>query len=252
MTENKIYNVIVEDYLPKLKSNLAELIVADPPFNKKKKYDGWKDNMSEENYLIWVEEWIKEGFRILKNTGTFWIYCPASLLGNFQMIGKKYGVWQNTICWNYKYGNPPNDTQFSKIWSAWLVFSKKDKFQFFSEFGKSIESITEHRTNTNKTICNVWDDIPKLVGGYLAQSEVVVNPGTKERLFVYQLPIVLLKRIIGFSTKEGDLIIDMFSHSGTTSVVAKIMGRNSIGIEQSKFYCKEINKRLKKVNSGLI
>jgi len=249
---NKVVVGKVENILPKIEDCSIDLIIADPPFNKGKHYDGYDDNMSEEDYMNWVDAWIKEGFRVLKDTGSFWIYCPSSLLGNFQTIGKQYGMWQNTVCWNYIYGSVPDEKRLPKIWSAWLFFSKTDKFQFFAEFHKSIESITTRRKNINSKFSDVWDDIPKLVGGYLAQSEVLLYPKTKKRICVYQLPILLLKRIIGLCSQEGDLVLDLFSHSGTTSTAAKIMNRNYLAIDQSKKYCEIIEGRINKLSKTLL
>ena len=108
MDGNKIICAKVEDFLPTMLSDSVDLIVADPPFNKKKPYVGFDDNKTPQEYIQWVEAWIKEGFRILKPTGNFWIYCPSALLGEFQVIAAKYGIWQNTVIW--KYANPTPDS----------------------------------------------------------------------------------------------------------------------------------------------
>ena len=47
-----IINDKVENYLPSIESNSVDLIIADPPFNKKKKYDNYDDNMKKEDYLV--------------------------------------------------------------------------------------------------------------------------------------------------------------------------------------------------------
>jgi len=254
MIERKIYRGKVEDVLPSFPNCFADLVVADPPFNKSKKYDNYDDNLEEETYLNLSEIWIREGFRILKSTGTFWMYCPTQWLGDFQVIGKRYGIWQNTICWHYT--NPtPQQKRFPKTWSAWLFFSKSQNFKFFPKFEKSIESFHTNRqigTKEGSGIYDVWSDISKLTGGYLAQREVVLKPNTNQRMFVYQLPLALLRRIIGFCTEKEDLVVDLFSHSGTTSIAAQLMGRNWIAIEQSELYCKEIEKRISKMSFGIL
>jgi site-specific DNA-methyltransferase (adenine-specific) len=60
-----------------------------------------------------------------------------------------------------------------------------------------------------------------------------------------QKPEELIRRILLACTKEGDLVLDPFLGSGTTSAVAMKMGRNSIGIEKNKKYSGIIEKRLK-------
>ena len=61
-----------------------------------------------------------------------------------------------------------------------------------------------------------------------------------------QKPEYLLERIILASTQEGDLILDPFVGSGTTSVVAKRLGRRSFGIDSSEEYLDIAKRRLQK------
>ena len=58
-------------------------------------------------------------------------------------------------------------------------------------------------------------------------------------------PEKMIERIIKASTNENDLVLDLFSGSGTTSYVAKKQNRNFIAIEKSKKYCNLINERFK-------
>jgi adenine-specific DNA-methyltransferase len=53
-----------------------------------------------------------------------------------------------------------------------------------------------------------------------------------------QKPIALLERIIKASSNEGDLILDPFSGTFTTSYVARILNRKSIGIEIDEDFSK--------------
>jgi site-specific DNA-methyltransferase (adenine-specific) len=53
-----------------------------------------------------------------------------------------------------------------------------------------------------------------------------------------QKPIALLERIIKASSNEGDVVLDPFSGTFTTSYVANSLGRKSIGIDISEEYFK--------------
>ena len=53
-----------------------------------------------------------------------------------------------------------------------------------------------------------------------------------------QKPIALLERIIKASSNRGDLVLDPFSGTFTTSFVAKSLGRRSVGIDISEEYFK--------------
>lgn len=249
MKINSVYNTRVEDTLPNFESNVFDLVVADPPFNKSKKYEGYNDY--RDDYLEWCDLWIKESFRVLKSSGSFWIYCSSKLLGDLQVIAQRYGNWQNTIVWDYKY-SAEDKRRFQKTWSAWLFFSKTSEFKFFYDFFNTMHSLHDNRKFYGKRIHDIWTDIPKLTGGYLAQKEVILRKGTQKRKCVYQLPVPLLKRVIGLSTDEGDLVLDLFSHSGTCSVAAKLMGRRFVAVEQSKIYYEVIQERLEKINERFL
>lgn len=239
---NHIYNERVENFLPKMPDNMVDMVIADPPFNLKKQYEDYEDDMPIEEYYGWVENWVRASVQKLKNHGTLWVYCPTKHLGRFQVIGQKYGIWQNTVVWFYS--NPtPSQKRLPKTWSAWLVFSKTDNFQFF----KDAETVKSFQTGKPANVYDVWYDISKLTGGYLAQKEVILKPGTKKREAVYQLPVRLLSRIIKLCSKEGDLILDLFSHSGTASYTADFLKRKYIAVEQSPYYCAIIKKRMDEI-----
>jgi len=66
-----------------------------------------------------------------------------------------------------------------------------------------------------------------------------------------QKPMELLRRVILSCTNEGDTVLDPFVGSGTTSIVAKMLNRNSIGIEKEKRYLKIIEKRLNELQKKI-
>jgi adenine-specific DNA-methyltransferase len=53
-----------------------------------------------------------------------------------------------------------------------------------------------------------------------------------------QKPVALLERIVRASSNPGDLVLDPFAGTFTTSFVAKKLGRQSIGIEIEEDYVK--------------
>ena len=63
-------------------------------------------------------------------------------------------------------------------------------------------------------------------------------------------PEALLKRIIGISTKEGDIVLDFFAGSSTTPAVCLKMNRQFIAIEQLDNHINIGIERLKKVIEG--
>lgn len=86
-----------------------------------------------------------------------------------------------------------------------------------------------------------------------------VRHNSKERIkddkgkkaHVSQKPEKLLERIIKASSNIGDIVLDPFLGTGTTSAVAKKLGRLSIGIEKNEDYIEIINKRIDNVEEDL-
>jgi site-specific DNA-methyltransferase (adenine-specific) len=80
---------------------------------------------------------------------------------------------------------------------------------------------------------NLWTD---LTVPYWSMPENTDHPTQK--------PEKLLAKIILASSKSGDLVFDPFNGSGTTTVVAKKLGRHYLGVESEEIYCCYAQKRL--------
>ena len=57
-------------------------------------------------------------------------------------------------------------------------------------------------------------------------------------------PIALTTKLIGLFTHKGELVVDPFNGSGTTLLSANDLGRNAVGFDISKKYCKLSDSRL--------
>jgi len=66
-----------------------------------------------------------------------------------------------------------------------------------------------------------------------------------------QKPIELLKRIVVASSKVGDIVLDPFLGSGTTSFVAALLNRNYIGIENNEVYFNAAIDRMEQLKSNI-
>jgi adenine-specific DNA-methyltransferase len=83
--------------------------------------------------------------------------------------------------------------------------------------------LKRYLTKEGAPIHSIWDDISP------------VNSQAREDTgYDTQKPEELLRRIIGASSKPGDLVADFFLGSGTTAVVAEKLGRQWIGADFGK------------------
>jgi len=126
------------------------------------------------------------------------------------------------------------------------VLSLNDKYDIYldNHFVFDLESIgikwkyeKDKRNKRGWKNCgDVWN-IPQLSGTF------------KERLdHPTQKPINLLRRIIKVSSREDDLVLDLFAGTGTTSIVSKQLKRKFIGFELEDKYINIANKRLQQSN----
>lgn len=61
-----LFNADCLDILRKIKDQSVHCVFADPPFNLKKDYGSdISDDLKQEEYLLWLKEWINEAIRIL-------------------------------------------------------------------------------------------------------------------------------------------------------------------------------------------
>jgi site-specific DNA-methyltransferase (adenine-specific) len=92
--------------------------------------------------------------------------------------------------------------------------------------------VTEEKVAKGKLPTDVW-------------WHTIVSPTGKEKTgYPTQKPIGILRRIIQASSKEGDVVLDFFAGSGTTGVVANMLGRKFILMDQNPEALKVIKARL--------
>lgn len=246
-TEHKIIHGDSLEELKRLPDKSVDLIFADPPYGlAKTKGLGWKyskhitlqetwDIFSKDEFFQFNIQWINECWRVLKHGGGFWV-C-----GSFHNIYQLGFILQhldakinNSVVW-FKPNAQPNITcrMFTESCEH-LIWATKNhsKERWVFNYGDTKNKIEDDLNPKGKQTRNVWS-IPltprkeKWAGDHPTQK-----------------PIELLRRIILSCSKEGDLVLDPFVGSGTTSVVAKSLGRNSIGIDKDWKYLEIAKKRL--------
>ena len=94
----------------------------------------------------------------------------------------------------------------------------------------------------------VMDELLKNMVNRKGTDEIVEIFGRKA--FAYPKNELLMQRVIEYTTKEGDIVLDFHLGSGTTAAVAHKMGRQYIGIEQMDYAETLPVERLNKVIAG--
>lgn len=251
---NKIFNMDVTDYLKKLDDNSVDLVVADPPYNIN--IDVW-DSFTEEEYWTFTHEWLELMIQKIKPGGSFYLFNNAYNSAQIvSFLSKKDVKFQNWIIWYKKDGFSPTKSRFVNNQETILFYTKGKKVDHkfnFDEIRVPYESGSRMEHAAKKGILKNgkrWFPNPKgklcpdvwhfsshrhknKVNGLLIKSE---HPTPK--------PEDLIERIVKASSEKGDLVIDLFSGTGTTAYIAKKLKRNYSGCELEKEYINIIEKRL--------
>ncbi len=229
------------DILKKIKSNTIDLIFADPPYNIGKDFgnnkDVWK---SKEEYIEWCKKWLDECYRVLKDNGTFYFMTATQHMPYLDVyVSEKYHVLSRII-WSYDSSGVQSKKNFGSLYEPILMTTKSinSKYTFNYEdilveakTGAKRKLIDYRKTppqpyNTKKVPGNVWN----FNRVRFLMDEYENHPTQK--------PEELLERIILASSNPGDIVLDPFSGSFTTSCVAVKNNRNAIGIELNDEYYK--------------
>jgi len=109
MQINKVHHMDAIKGLQKLEDNSADIVLVDPPYNIGKKFGDSKFKMEMEEYVDWCVKWIRECERILKDTGTMYIYGFSEILAHLSVKMELPHRW---LIWHYTNKATPS----SKFW----------------------------------------------------------------------------------------------------------------------------------------
>jgi site-specific DNA-methyltransferase (adenine-specific) len=225
----------------------ARLIVADPPYNIGIDYGEGKgaDRRPDSEYRAWCREWLRLCADALTPDGSLWLVLPDEQVAYLAVACDALGLHRrNWLKWYETFGVNCT-TKFNRTSRHLLYYTRDSKRFVFNRDAVQCPSdrqlkYKDKRANPEgKILDDVWE-IPRLCGTH------------RERLrgFPTQLPLALLRRVVGCASGPDDLVVDPFSGSGTTGVAAVDLGRRYIGIEKSRDFADRSRERLKKETSG--
>lgn len=244
---NKILKGDCIEVLKSLPEESVDLIFADPPYNLQLKkdlsrpdashvdavMDEWDHFESFKEYDDFTKEWLKECKRVLKKDGTIWVIGSYHNIFRVGTEMQNLGLWMlNDIIW-VKNNPMPNfkGTRFTNAHETliWCAKSAESKYTFHYESMKAFNDDLQMRSDWHLPICSGHERLKNEEG---------------HKIHSTQKPEALLYRILLSSTNKGDTVLDPFFGSGTTGAVAKMLGRNFIGIEREDVYIEAATKRI--------
>ena len=239
--------------MEKMKDNTVDCIVADPPYNlsqngewdwDEKQWDmvseSW-DEMGWGDYAEFTYKWITEAARILKPTGTIWVFASYHNSPFVNLAIREHGEILNEITW-FKRNAFPNmsgsrftASQETIYWGHLNGEDRQYKFNY-DTVKESMECPEDQYTEAGKQIRSVWD-IPT----NKSSVEKEVDHPTQKPLRVYE-------RIIPASTDEGDMVFVPFIGSGNAALSAKLNNRDYFGVDVNVEYAKNADEYVNSVD----
>ena len=243
----------------------VDLVFADPPFNWSRDYDRargggsegnkvWDDGaMSPEEYLEFTTAWIDLCIEALTPAGSMWVNIPDDWAAEIVVHLKGRGLTMVNWCiWHYRFGqNTMGRFINSKVHA--LYFCKDPSKRTWNaepilEASDRATTYFDPRTHDKKVGAS-GKRVPMDV--WYGKHWGRIQGNNKERRANHdnQIPEVYLERVIRACSNEGDLVMDPFMGSGTTSTVARELNRRSITIEYSKLNAASAWERITEVGA---
>ncbi len=243
--ENTLFEGDSIAFLKSTETESIDLVFADPPYNIKKA--DWDKFETQEEYIRWSMLWIKEASRVLKKSGSLYICGFSEILADLKHPSMKYFKGCKWLIWYYK-----NKANLGKDWGrsheSILHLRKDKKFSLnvddvripYSKhtlkYPSHPQAVTSQYGNGGKRK-DIW--VPHPLGA--KPKDVIEVPTTcngmgEKTPHPTQKPEELIRKLILASTKEGCVVLDPFSGSGTTIVVSEQLKRRWIGCEISGEY----------------
>ena len=240
----------------------VDLIFADPPFNIGYTYDEYHDKVDYDEYVKWSRDWMEACRDALAEHGSFWIAIGDDYAAEIRIIARELKlVMRNWIIWYYTFGQNTKK-KFSRSHTHIFYFVKNAKKFIFNDNAVRVPSARQ--TTYNDKRANPKGKVPddtwilrpqEITESFTAEEDtwhISRVCGTfRERTGFHgcQMPEKLLARIIETASKPDHLVLDPFSGSGTTVVVASELHRRYLGIDISENYVRQGLERLKRSQS---
>jgi len=250
-----IYNEDCVSGMKKLKDNSVDIIICDPPYNIGKDFGNDSDKQEMDDYLKWCELWITECIRIIKPTGTIYIYGFSEILA---FIRVRININVRWIIWHYTNKVVPSLNFWQRTHESILccykekpIFNRDDVREPYTDVflknaaGKVRKSTKGRFSNGKKETIYTAHTNGALPRDVIKISALSGGAGKKERVdHPTQKPLQLCQKLIQASklnnsdsqSSSDTILIIPFAGSGSECVAAKKENINFIAFEINKKY----------------
>lgn len=263
LEQNTVHQADCIEAMNSMDEGSVNLAFADPPFNIGYKYDVYDDRKDSQVYLDWSRDWVSSVHRVLDPQGAFWLSIGDEYAAEMKILCQEIGFHcRSWVVWYYTFGVNCKK-KFSRSHAHIFHFVKDASNYCFNNEEIAVPSARQlvyadaRAAKGGRLPDDTWILRPQdLTDGFNPDEDTWYFPrvaGTfKEREGFHgcQMPEQLLGRIIRVSSNPGDLVLDPFSGSATSLVVAKKLSRQFIGFDISQDYIERGLSRLAACEAG--
>ena len=237
------------DVFKEIPSESIDLLILDPPYNLNKRFGANKfSRVPIDQYTSWLRKLFSASKHLMKPNGSIYICGDWLSSTSIFTAASEFFEVRNRITWEREKGrgalanwkNSSEDIWFCTMSDSFTfnVDAVKLRRRVIAPYrhadGRPKDWVETNQGNFRDTHpSNLWTDITI---PFWSMPENTDHPTQKSEKLIAKLVIA--------STEPGDLVLDPFLGSGTSSVVAKKLGRRFCGIELNKTYASLAEKRL--------
>ena len=254
---DKIICADVIEGLRQIPDRTVHLIVTSPPFNVGIDYENHSDSLPHIEYLEWMKAVWNECYRVLVKGGRICINVDATV----NIEGEAENRKERMHPLHVDFTNQLRDLGY--LYFAEICWTKQNSPGKATAWGSYCLCSSPHiRRNTEYIVMAAKEslvlegdhqkcDLSKEEFHEWTLSEWKIKPETGRKGHPVPYPRELVKRCVKLLSYVGNVVLDPFNGSGTTTETALRLGRKYIGIDNSEFYCKKARMALNRPLSEL-
>lgn len=232
------------ELMPELPDDCVDLVITDPPFAidfeaRRTNYnrtgsrvlDGYRE-VERDDYLRFTTEWMTSAARVLKPSGSMYVFSGWNHLRDILNAVEEVGLTTvNHLIWQYQFGVVTKRKFVTSHYHCLYVCRDPEKRRFYpyARFGK------DERTAAGGSAHYAdKEDVWRIKREYW----------TGDKKTPTKLPAEVVRKILAYSSRPGDVVFDPFLGSGQVAVVSKMEGRRYLGFEIVREYFEFARERL--------
>lgn len=234
----------------------AVLAIHDPPYN----FIAFDERQTDE-FIKWSKKWIQSTFVSLSKDSSLYIWLGADQNNHFQPLPAFMQMMSATNFNSRSLITMRNQRGYGTQ-KNWM--SIRQELVYYTKGSPSFDVNAE------------YTDIPKILKGYYKEVKGVIteNSARSKSQFIRagnvwvdiqqvfyrmeenvngcyaQKPLKAIKRIVQASSSTNDIVIDFFSHSGTTLLASEMLNRKCYCVDIDPIYCEISIRRLENLRSN--